>query len=118
MTSLKRKIGVIYVKMRLRSDRGETLLSIPNSLINAGQKGGILILLISTYFDFLVPIWIVVILYIGHKVAEYTLGWYDEKHLKFWHLESEYTQRNVNPYYQELMQRVKNIEEALEKINA
>lgn len=52
---------------------------------------------------------IIIPIVLGKKIFEYYLGWKDEK-IGYWPFLAEYLSRNVNPFDQELMERVKRIE--------
>lgn len=113
--SLKRRIGEVYIKYKIRVGRGQTFLAEIDGVINAFQKGGIILLLISTYFNYLLPLYLLPLFWILQKIIEYFLGWLDQKHLGWWRFETRYMQENenINPFQAELMSRIKNIEDKL-----
>jgi hypothetical protein len=109
--SLKRKVGEAYMIYKIRAGRGSVFTAEIEGLQNAFQKGGIIILLIDAYFHWLPPLWILPILWAVQKGFEYFMGWYDEKHLGWWRFSSEYEQRNINPWNQEVLQILKKLDE-------
>jgi hypothetical protein len=113
MTTFKRRFGEAYMLYKIRAGRGAVFTAELEGLQNAFQKGGIIILLVDAYFHWLPPLWILPILWAAQKAFEYFMGWYDEKHLGWWRFSSEYEQRNVNPWNQEILERIKNIEDKL-----
>lgn len=98
---------------KIRSGRGATFTAEIDGMQNAFQKGGMIILLIDAYFNWLPPLWILPILWITQKTFEYFMGWYDEHHLGWWRFQSEYEQRNVNGWSQEVLQDLKEIKSKL-----
>lgn len=111
--SFKRRLGESYMLFKIRSGRGGTFTAELDGIVNAFNRGGILIILFNTYFHWLPPIWILPIIWAIQKAFEYGMGFYDEKHLGWWRFSSDYEQRNINPYSQELLSRIKNIEKKI-----
>lgn len=112
MKTLRRSIGEIFVIYRLRSSRGTIFTNEFEGMINAATRGGIIIMLINQYFHVLAPLKYLFIAWILQKGFEYFMGWLDEKHLGWWKFETHYLQNNpeINPFQNELLERVKNIE--------
>lgn len=110
--SWKARLGTAYIKYKIRVGRGSTFTSEIDGLVGAFQKGGVIVLLISAYFHVLVPLYVLPVLWLIQKGLEYVLGWYDEKHLKWWAFETKYQQNNpdINPFQYDLLRRVKRIE--------
>lgn len=98
---------------KIRSGRGATFTQEIDGLQNAFQKGGIIILLINSYFHWLPPLWTLPILWVFQKGVEYFFGWYDEKYLGWWHFQSQYEARNINPWNIEVMEKLSNIHNKL-----
>lgn len=115
MKTLKRTFGETYIKFKIRSGRGTTFTNEIEGLLNAIQRGGVIILLINTYFHVLAPLWLLVAAWLLQRTFEYFMGWLDEKHLKWWAFENHYLQnnKNINPFQNELLERIKNIENKL-----
>ncbi len=114
--SFKRKFGEAYIKFKVRSGRGGTFTSELEGLKNALQSGGIIVILINTYFHVLAPWWVLPLAWVVQKVFEYCMGFLDEKHLKWWAFETKYMQENkdINPFQHELMLTLKDIKKKLD----
>lgn len=108
--SFKRKFGEHYMLFKIRSGRGGTFTAEIDGIVNAFQRGGIIILLINTYFHWLPPLWILPVIWGLQKGFEYMMGFIDEHHLGWWKFQSEYEQRNINPWSQEVICKLNNIE--------
>lgn len=110
------KIRVTYTKVRMRSARGNTfpLINEIKGLIASISSGGIIVLLIDRYFHWLIPIWILFILWLINKILDYLLGKFDEKVLKFWQAENDYSMV-VSPFFKRLDN---NIQEIKAKLNS
>lgn len=117
MKSWKRIFGEAYMLFKIRSGRGGTFTAEIDGLVNAFNRGGIIIILINTYFHWLPPIWIIPLIWLLQKGTEYLLGWYDQNHLHWQQFETDYTARNLNPWNVELLNRVKNIENEIKHTN-
>lgn len=113
MKSLKRRIGETYILYKIRVARGAVFTSEIDGVLNSFQKGGVIILLINSYFHWLPPLWLLPVLWAVQKALEYFLGWLDQNHLRWQHFENEYNSRYLNPWNEDLLNRVKSIEEHL-----
>lgn len=105
----KELLGDIFVKYRTRSGRGGVFTSEVDGLLNSFQRGGIIILIINSYFHVLTPLWILPVVWLAQKVFEYTMGWYDEVHLHWWQAENRYKYVNLDPFMVELMEKINEI---------
>lgn len=114
--SLKRIIGEIYVKYRIRIGRGATFTSEITSILNSIQQGGILVLLLNQYTHWLMPIWFIAFLWVFKQGLEYLMGWYDQEHLHWQQFENQFTSSQLNPWNDELMRKIDNLQEDLNKL--
>lgn len=113
---IKLTLGKLYITYKIRAGRGATLTAEIESFVTALQQGGVIILLIRTYFGFLPPFWILPVIWILKRFFEYFLGWLDEKHLHWWKFENNYNSRNLNPFNQEVLQKINEIQEKLKTL--
>tara|TARA_R100000501_G_C2571327_1_gene78095 strand:- start:20 stop:298 length:279 start_codon:yes stop_codon:yes gene_type:complete len=67
-----------------------------------------------TYFTDL-PLWVLFIFAPVWFFGWFMVGWFDYKHWKVMQRASEWSQRNVNPFEQEVLKRIKNIEKRVKK---
>ena len=111
--SLKRIVGEVYIKYRIRIGRGGTFTSEVTSVLNSVQQGGILIILISQYTHWLMPLWLIPALWFLKQALEYFLGWLDQNHLHWQQFENQYTAEFLSPWNIEAMERLKRIEDKL-----
>ena len=51
-------------------------------------------------------------IYRKKTIFEYLLGWFDQQ-VGFWKVENEYATKNLNPFNQEILKRIKNIENCI-----
>lgn len=116
--SFKKRAGEAYIKYKIRAARGNTFTTELDGILNAFQKGGMILLLISTYFHVLVPLYILPLLWLAQKSFEYCMGYLDEHYLGWWKFETRYMNENVNinPYQVELMSHIKRIEEKIDQM--
>lgn len=111
----KQMLGEIFVKYRIRVTRGSTFTSEIEGILNSFQKGGIIILLVNTYTGFLVPLWVLPLLWATQKIFEFSMGFLDEKYLHWWQYENRYTTEKLNPFNQEVLQRLRDLETEIKK---
>lgn len=111
--TLKYKIGSIFIKYRIRSGRGQVFTAEFEGLLSAIQKGGVIILLIKTYFGFLPPVWVLPIIWFGQRILEYILGLWDEKYLHWWMFENNYNSEHLNPWNKDLKDRIIDIQQRI-----
>lgn len=91
--------------------QGEMLVGEIESIITLGGLGGILILIINKYTNWLAPWWILVILVICLKIIKVFIGRLDKRYFKLGQAMSEYTSRKkINVWEAEKMEILKNIE--------
>lgn len=116
----RRSLGTAYIKYKIRVSRGNSFTSEINGILSAFQHGGIILLLISTYFHVLVPLFVLPVVWVTQKIVEYLIGYYDEKYMKLWAFETKYQQQNkdINPFQFELMQRLRRIEKKLNNLES
>lgn len=109
--SLKYKLAEAFVKFRARCGRGSSFTGEIQGFVNAFSQGGIILLIVDRFFDILLPLWILPLVWLFQKMVEYSIGRYDEKYLGLWHLEARYIPYNIDPWKKEVLGRIKNIEE-------
>ena len=105
-------LGDKYTSYRQRSGRGGVYLSEIDGIKNAFTQGGVFISTIFLYTHFLLPWWCIPLIWFGQKLAEYGMGLLDQKVLHWWHKENNFKYL-TDPFMQELMERIKNIEDKL-----
>lgn len=111
----KRKFGEAYILYRIRSGRGASFTGELDGLLNALQRGGVIILIINQYFHWLTPLWLLPAFWLAQKLFEYFAGWYDEKKLGWWQFENNYVTANTNPYMVKMMNHLIKIENQTKK---
>lgn len=116
MKTFKRRFGEAYMLFKIRAGRGSVFTSELEGVLNAFTKGGVIILLIDKYFHYLVPVWILPVAWATQKIFEYLAGYYDEKELGWWRFSSEYEQRNINPWNQEVMEKLNDMQTQLQEL--
>jgi len=110
----KRKVAEGLAKYVLRTGRGSGLISQVTDMGRDILEGTVYLFAIKGLLGIVIsPLWLPVIVIIK-KIAEYTLGWLDER-VGFWKFENEYITRNINPFNAELMERVKRIESHMKR---
>ena len=114
---LKKTLGEFFVKYRIRVTRGATFTSEIEGIFNSFQKGGIIILLVNTYTGILIPVWVLPLLWFIQKTFEFTMGFIDEKYLHWWQYENRYTTEKLNPFNQDILRRLTEIESEIKKQN-
>lgn len=110
----KRRFGEAYIKYKIRVGRGSTFTAEIEGVQNAFQKGGVIILIIKAYTGYLPPLWILPIIWLAQKMFEYFMGKYDQEHLHWHQFENQFASE-LNPWNTEVLERIKNIEEKLNK---
>ena len=108
------KVKIYWVKYRARSARGNALTGELKGLFLMFSAGGVILLLIDKYFGFLLPLWTLPIFWLFQKIIEYYLARFDQKVLGFWQAENDYISRDINPFNQELMQKINEIKDKLQ----
>lgn len=112
---LRRKIGELFIKYRVRSSRGAVFTSEIDGLLNAFTRGGVIILIINQYFHIRTPLWILPAIWASQKVFEYGMGTLDFYYLKWWQEENNYVSSQTNPYLVKMMEHLIKIEEQTKK---
>lgn len=59
------------------------------------------------YIWLLIPLWF---------LGWYCIGWFDQFKMKLWQEEAQWGSRNIDPFQQEVLTRIKNIEEKVNRI--
>ena len=113
--SLKRKLGDLFIKYRLRVGRGSVFTSELEGLKNALAYSSVLILTINQYFHWLAPLWVLPVAWLAQKIFEYLMGWYDEKVLGWWAAENQYVTVNTNPFLVSMDKKLDEIKANTEK---
>jgi hypothetical protein len=62
-----------------------------------------------------IPTWVMYIFIPFWFIFWYSLGWFDQFKLKIWQKEAEWGARNINPFEQEVLKRIKKIEKCIKK---
>lgn len=112
--SLKRSFGEMYIKYKVRVSRGSSFTAEIEGIQNAFQKGGVIILLIKAYTGYLPPLWILPIIWFLQKMFEYNMGKYDQEKLHWHQFENKFASE-LNPWNNEVLERLKNIENNIKK---
>lgn len=102
-------MGEAYIKYRMRVGRGNSYTGEINGLVDSLSKAGVIVIIISQYFNYKVPLWVLPLGWLVQKIVEFMLGYADEKYLHWWHFENEYLARNLNPWNQEVMAKLDQI---------
>ena len=95
-----------YVDSKIRYERGFQYINV--------LKQPLMALTMMKIFN--MPMWLMIMFVPVWFVVLYSLGWLDQFVFKVWQVESEWGQRNINPFYQEVLKRIKKIEEKDENI--
>lgn len=106
-------LRIYWAKYRNRSGRGNALTGELKGLFLILSQGGVLLLVIERFFGILLPLWVLPVFWIIQKIVEYYLAKFDQKVLKFWQAENDFASRQTNPFNDELLSRIKNIENKL-----
>ena len=115
MTKFRQLISTLgdkYSHYRRWSGRGAVYLSEIEGLKNALSSSGVIVLLINEYSHWLAPLWAIFALWVLQKYLEYKMGKLDEAKLKWWQKENNFKYL-TDPFMQELMEKVKRIENKL-----
>jgi len=110
---LRRKLGELFIKYRVRSGRGAVFTAEIQGLRLAFTEGGVILIVINQYFHVLAPLWIIPLFWLLQKAFEYFAGWYDEKYLGWHRAENNFIIANTNPF---LVSMDKKIDEVLEEV--
>lgn len=96
-------------KFFLRSARGQGLISKIMDPIKDVLEGTVYLFALKGLFGVTISFPILVGIVVFKKIIEVGLGWIDEK-VGFWKAENYYSALELNPFNQELMERVRHIE--------
>ncbi len=77
-------------------------------------EGTVYLFAIKGLTGIIIPPWVLIPLMVLKKTLEYFLGWFDQK-VGFWKIENAYASEHLNPFNEELMKRIKNIENEVYK---
>jgi len=113
--TFKRKLGEAYGRYKVRIGRGASFTGEISGFISGLGSASAITLLINSYTEIKIPFYVLPIVYVTQKLLEYTLGYLDEKYLHWWHYENEYVSRNLNPWNQEVMEKLNFIKENMSK---
>lgn len=112
---LRRKIGEIFIKYRVRSSRGGVFTSEIQGILNAAVQGGVIISVVHLYSNYLLPLWVVPLLWLAQKSFEYFMGLIDEKHLGWWAQENNFIIANTNPFLVNMDKKIDDISRRLKE---
>ncbi len=107
---MKQKIAKLF----LRQSRGQGLVQKVIDPFRDVLDGTVYLFAIKGLLGITVPYWALIIIVISKKLTEIGLGYLDE-HIGFWKAENHYNAQELNPFNQELMARIQNIETLLGK---
>ena len=110
--SLKYKAAVILAKFFLRSGRGQGLTNRIIDPIKDILQGTVYLFAIEGLFGWTIAPEYLIIIVLIKTIFEYLLGWFDQQ-VGFWKVENEYATKNLNPFNQEILKRIKNIEDCI-----
>lgn len=113
--TVKRKIGEAYVRYKLRTGIGQAYTGELEGIKNAITSGGILVILAKTYFDILLPLWVIIVAWAIQKAIEYALGYADEKYFHLTAYQNNYQAEHLNPHQKDIKDRLKDIQTRLPK---
>jgi len=111
----KKQWGMWFAKYRARCARGNSFTGEITGALDGISKGGIIILLLDRFLHVTIPLWILLLIWFLQKIFEYFLGWYDEKKLKFWEIETDYIPTRISPYMRGLKKDIEIIKEEILK---
>ncbi|MCK5216601.1 MAG: hypothetical protein KAJ93_02370 [Methanosarcinales archaeon] len=102
----------LLAKYLLRSGRGTALVNHVTDLPKDALDGVVYLFAIEGLFNTSVPVEFLFIIVVVKKVIEYGIGTFDEK-IGFWKIQNEYSSRQLNPFNQEMLKRIQNIEDCV-----
>lgn len=109
---LKHNTAELLAKYLLRSGRGGGLVNHVTDLPRDVLEGTVYLFALKGLLGVEIPAAYLIIIVLIKKVVEYSIGWLDEC-VGFWKIENEYASRNINPFNQELLRRIKIIEDCV-----
>lgn len=114
LRDISNKLGTLYANYRLNSGRGGIFTAEIMGIMQAMTQGGVIILLLDSYFHIKPPIWIIPIIWIIQKSFETFMGWLDREHLHWWQKENNLAKIHTEPFLVAMDDKLKKI---LEKLN-
>ena len=109
---LQRNTAEVLAKYLLRSGRGAGLVNHVTDLPRDVLDGTVYLFALKGLLGIEIPPIFLVFIVITKKIVEYMIGWTDER-VGFWKIENEYSSRNINPFNQEMLKRIKIIEDCV-----
>ena len=109
-THFKRVVALYFI----RSARGDGLLNRAIDPVRDVLDGTLYMFSIHWVSGVELSVEFLAMCVLAKKVVGYFLGWADEV-VGFWKFENEYSSRKINPFNQELLDRVRNIEQMCDK---
>jgi len=99
-----------YVSGQYKYDRGMNIIRRPIDLLKISGFTALLNeFILNPLGLYIPPSWLLYMIPVIAVVA-FSLGYLDQHKLKIWQKEQEYAPRNINPWSQELLRRLKNVE--------
>lgn len=95
-----------WVTSKLRYERGFLYVNL--------IKQPLMVVAMFKIFDF--PMWLMVAFVPFWFIVVYFMGWIDQFKIKVWQKEYDWQCREINPFYTELMDRIKRIEDKVNKL--
>lgn len=114
MESTQHKVAVLLTKYFLRTGRGKGLTARFTDIFRDMLDATVYLFAIKGFFGIIIDPKYIIIIVISKSVIEYFLGWADQVY-GFWRIENEYSSNNLNPFNEEMMKRIKNIEIMIDK---
>ncbi len=114
MESRKHKVAVVLAKYFLRTNRGRCLTSRFTDILRDTLDGTVYLFAIKGFFGIIINPKYLIGIVVLKTVLEYFLGWADQR-WGFCKVENEITSNELNPFNQEMMMRIKRIEEMISK---
>jgi len=114
MESKKHRVAVLLAKYFLRTGRGQGLTARFTGIIKSVLDGTVYLFAIKGFFGIVIDPKYLIGIVLAKTAIEYFLGWADQT-WGFWKVENEYASHTLNPFNEELMLRIKNIESKLSK---
>ena len=101
-------------KFFIRSSRGDGLIARGIDPLKDVLDGTVYLFALKGLFGITISIYVLIIIVIIKKIFGVFIAWLDEKY-GFWKVENHYTAFELNPFNQELLNRVKHIEQEVTK---
>lgn len=107
------KQGILgwIARFYLRYNRGNSLFNFVKDVIMVLGMLSMIVIVVKEYLGMDVPVWIIFIMPFL-PIFLYALGWLDEKY-GFWKIEAVYATEEINPYFKEMSDNIKEIKAIL-----